>query len=323
MRWKWASAVLALVVLVLAHRALWPPLAVLPSPPGQGERVAFLALGDQGSGDLSQWRVARAMEDVAGRSEGVDFVTLLGDNFYGGPLASVDDAQWDWRFERMYSGRHLAALPFYAVLGNHDYGGDPEIQIQYARQHRGSNRWRMPAHYYMEDFGRAGDRPLLRLVFVDTNLPPAQLAQEVAFIRQAFAPSAVAPVWKVVLGHHPVRSHGRHGDTPQLVATLLPALREAGVDLYLSGHDHNQQLVLQENEPAYVVSGGGGGHTYEFKAPRETLPFAAESLGFVRVGADADRLDIEFFEQDGGSEARFSMARKCAGGASRCLVPEP
>ena len=49
---------------------------------------------------------------------GFGFVVLLGDNFYEDGVASVDDPQWQTKFEDPYAN---IDLPFYAVLGNHDH----------------------------------------------------------------------------------------------------------------------------------------------------------------------------------------------------------
>ena len=44
--------------------------------------------------------------------------------------------------------------------------------------------------------------------------------------------------WKIVVGHHAIRSAGHHGDTQELVKQLLPILQANNVDLYMNGHDH-------------------------------------------------------------------------------------
>lgn len=38
-----------------------------------------------------------------------------------------------------------------------------------------------------------------------------------------------------VAGHFPLRSGGEHGDTPELLADVLPLLQRYQVDAYLSG----------------------------------------------------------------------------------------
>jgi tartrate-resistant acid phosphatase type 5 len=47
--------------------------------------------------------------------------------------------------------------------------------------------------------------------------------------------------WLLVAGHYPVYAQGEHGDTKELMTTLLPLLREFRVDAYLAGHDHISQ----------------------------------------------------------------------------------
>lgn len=57
--------------------------------------------------------------------------------------------QWDW----------------YPVLGNHDYGGNPDAQVAYSKI---SRRWRMPARYYTKTFQIDGGNEVL-VAFIDTN----------------------------------------------------------------------------------------------------------------------------------------------------------
>ena len=54
----------------------------------------MIALGDQGSANMQQWRVGQAMEQVAAREGRLDMVVLLGDNFYGKALTSTHDLSW-------------------------------------------------------------------------------------------------------------------------------------------------------------------------------------------------------------------------------------
>ena len=94
----------------------------IPSDKDTVDKITFVALGDQGSVDYMQWKVARAMEQVAEKEGNLDFVALLGDNFHHKGATTTDSPAGLLKFERVYSGTYLSATPFYAALGNHDHG---------------------------------------------------------------------------------------------------------------------------------------------------------------------------------------------------------
>ncbi|MGH7602257.1 MAG: hypothetical protein ACREOI_38315, partial [bacterium] len=80
-------------------------ISVRPAPPfslppvAAGKRYAyFTAFGDWGTGGSSQRHVAELMNKKAGR-DSLHFILLLGDNFYGSGVTSVDDPQWQTKFE--------------------------------------------------------------------------------------------------------------------------------------------------------------------------------------------------------------------------------
>ncbi len=276
------------------------------------ERVVFLALGDQGAGDWRQWQVARAMERVAQREDKVHFTLLLGDNFYPDGVASTKDPQWLEKFERVYAGPGLRSMPFLAILGNHDYLSNPRAQVARSRvpnPRGGPGRWQMDGFYYVRDFGKAYGRTLLRLVALDTNGDADSRAAQVAMIRQSFGRSDDSPVWKVAAGHHPIRSIGPHGPTKALNDWLLPALKETGTDLYLAGHDHNQQVIQAPDEPLYVISGGGGKKLYELKRWTPWVRFAAKQFGFVKATVERTRLSISVFGENAGLSYAMTLEK--------------
>ncbi|HRF73647.1 MAG TPA: metallophosphoesterase [Accumulibacter sp.] len=214
----------------------------------------------------------------------------------------------------------MAAIPFYAVLGNHDVQGNAEAQIQYSQEQAGSGRWQMPAHFYRSDFGTDDGHPLLRIVFIDTNqLTPESLDRQARFIEQAFAPSGGRPTWRVVVAHHPIRNFGKHGETPQLVSALLPVLQKAHVDLYLTGHDHDQQLIARDGEPYYVISGGGGQGLYRVARDHEGLVFGESQHGFAKIVVDPERMAISFYAEGAELAGQYAVNRICAGLAVGCL----
>src|SRR5690606_16435034 len=79
-----------------------------------GAPVRFLALGDGGRGNSKQYEVAAAMEGVCA-AKGCDFAIYLGDNIYSDGVSSVDDSQFEEKFESPYASLDF---PFYMALGN-------------------------------------------------------------------------------------------------------------------------------------------------------------------------------------------------------------
>ena len=299
-----------------------PPSRYVPLTSLDPASVSMIAVGDQGSGDLQQWRVGRAMERVAANEGRLNMVVFLGDNFYGKPLASTHDLRWQTRFERVYWGDWLSHVPFYAVLGNHDYPMSEKYEIEYGQQHKGSGRWQMPMNFYVKDFGEIDGRPLVRMVFLDTSAPRESLQQQIDFIDQAFQAPGPAPVWRIAASHHPVRNQGRHGEESDLVAMLLPALQRNKVDMLLSGHDHNQQLLLRAGEPAWVISGAGGQRINDLDKVTPDSAFTASRAGFAKLDLNADQLRLAYYNDRGDLETSYHWARDCQWMAKGCLRPE-
>jgi len=300
----------SLLLAGLAYR-LWggvrQPLRPVPVElPGQ-ERISFLAVGRQGYGNPWASEVAAGMERSAAE-EATHFVVLTGDNFYPSGVASVTDAQWQEKFEVLYGGPRLGTLPFYAVLGNHDHQGNAAAQLQYAREQRGSGRFRMDGFSYYRDFGRVGDRILLRMVFLDT-VPMIERwgakRAAVSFLREALVLPG-DPVWRVVVGHSGVRSLTRNPFTSQLLLDdLLGVMQELEVDLVLSGNDRFQQVLDEPGEPLHVSSNGGGRKLETGIAERSTeSAFVAVRPGFARVTVDAASLEVSMFDRQGNATYR-------------------
>ncbi len=309
-----------LVLLILAaigfYRGYGDRLPRIPSSPDEVSHITFYAVGDQGKANEAQKSVARAMESQAAKDGGLDFAVLLGDNFYIADNMTTQSSAWMRAFEEMYTGQYLDAIPFYAVLGNHDYQGSVQAELDYASQHLGSNRWRMPDRHYSEDFGRVNGRPLIQMVFLDTNDDPRK---EAAFLQQAFSRDS-HPLWRIVVGHHPMRTYGKHHQAGEGTNNaLLSAMQAANVDLYIAAHDHNQQLIVRQGEPIHVVSGAGGAKLYDLEPGHPDARFGLSAHGFLRVAVDAKRLSIRFLDTDDRLQAAFYMDRDCTAGVEACL----
>lgn len=272
-------------------------LTKLPTDAGA---VKFIALGDWGRrGFYYQTEVAEQMGVVAG-SVDADFIATTGDNFYPSGVGSVYDAHWRESFEEVYDDAALF-LPWYPTLGNHDYRGSIEAQVAYSEV---SARWKMPAPYYA--FTREiDDTTRAQFVFIDTPLlvperVEAVPAQQAAARRQlAWIDSTLASTnaqWKIVVGHHPLYSAGKHGNDSLLTSMLRPILEGRGVQLYLAGHDHNLQYL--ETEDLDQVVTGGGSRLRKVGANRLAV-FAITRPGFALVSLAAEQILVQFVDHRG------------------------
>ncbi|WP_338647568.1 hypothetical protein [Pseudomonas sp. ML2-2023-3] len=94
------------------------------------------------------------------------------------------------------------------------------------------------------------------------------------------------------------------------------------MDMLLSGHDHNQQLLLRAGEPAWVISGAGGQSLYALKTPEPDSTFATSSAGFAKIDLDANQLRLAYYNDLDGLEVGYLWAIECPWMAKGCLLPD-
>ena len=253
---------------------------------GGAPAVAFFALGDTGYGGALLEANARAMEKEA-EVRPVDFVLLLGDNFYLEGVRSLDDPMWRERFEDAFPGARLQ-VPFHVVLGNHDHRGEPDIQIAYTKT---KTRWHMPAHWYTfaVPIGGGDEAQFFALDTEPMRGAAGDAGEQETWLRAELARSKAR--WKIAFGHHPVLSHGSHGPTLGVADLLAPLFERYGVDLYLSGHDHDLQLIRSRAGWIQLVSGASSS-TRDTRWSDDTL-FAAATPGYAWVGVSRSEMWIE------------------------------
>ena len=88
------------------------------------------------------------------RVENVDFVINTGDNFYESGIQSADARKVTTSWYNVYNHQQLMEIPWYGVLGNHDYKGKPEVQFEINHLEKFSS-WTMPTRSYRQVKGNA------------------------------------------------------------------------------------------------------------------------------------------------------------------------
>ncbi len=237
------------------------------SAPAADKELRFFVVSDFGrNGHHNQKKVAGAMARAA-RAAHPKFILTAGDNFQINGVQSVTDPLWMTTFESIYSTPELL-VDWYPVLGNHDYRGNTQAELDYTQV---SRRWRMLGRYYT--FTKpVGDSDSLRVICLDTTplvtesdrdaedgsgLDSQSAERQLAWLEQTLAESH--ETWKVVIGHHPVFSSGSlHGDNRQLIERLKPLFDRYDVDFYIAGHDHHfEHIKPREGRTDYVIAGTG------------------------------------------------------------------
>ena len=129
--------------------------------------LTFLVVGDWGrQGTYQDKEVADAMGKVAELS-GASFVLSVGDNIYESGLANESDPWFGETFTKIYTHPGLATLPWYTMLGNHEYYGNSSAELA-ASLHAKDARWH-PWRSNVQTFPGRNGSTLLTLATVDTS----------------------------------------------------------------------------------------------------------------------------------------------------------
>ena len=278
----------------------------------------FLIVSDWGwNGYNQQQEVADQMAKTAD-SVDAKFIVSCGDNFQVSGVASTQDPLWMKNFENVYKTNELQ-VDWYPVLGNHDYKGNSQAEIDYSFI---SRRWRMTDRYYT--FAKkVNDSVSARFIFLDTpplvdeywkkpegypDLVKQDTTKELNWLKEVL--SNAREQWILVFGHHPIYSASKkHGNTPELIARIKPLLDQYHAQFYFCGHDHDfQHLREKGGNVEYIVTGTGG----------ETRPASSNDLsifsksepGFSVFSMRSDSASICFVGTKGNVIYKFSRTNK-------------
>ena len=258
------------------------------------QAVRLVALGDFGSGDRHQLAVANALAQ-RNSQEPFDFGISLGDNVYRCGVRNASDPVWNSRWEDLYTP---LGIPFFASLGNHDYGHprvicpgkgvSPDAEVERTEY---SKSWRMPARYYTFIAGPA------RFFAIDTE---GWSAAESAWLRKTLLEMQNEPnvQWRIVYGHHPMYTSGVHLNQRRIGALrreLAGLFKDAKVDLYIAGHDHDMEH-LRADGIEYLICGAGGAKLRRVRHTQLESIFHATTFGFLDLTIDGHTLVARFLD---------------------------
>lgn len=231
----------------------WRALA-LAEPPRSGDEVpiVFAMLADQGSGDSNQQAVASLVS-----SWSPEFIVTAGDNIYGS-YPGMPEEQLDSLFDATHTamyGSVISRQRFYPAVGNHDTDySDTWYRSKFPHLFQGGakNYYRVrPDNGPIEFFVLSSGFRTNGSVFE----PDGNTVGSAQYQWLAAAVASSTATWKVAVIHHAPYTSG---------SAYSPGIGESrwnfeslGIDLVVSGHEHNYERWINRSIP-YIVTGHGG-----------------------------------------------------------------
>ena len=220
-----------------------------------------------------------------------DIYFLLGDNFYPNGVKDISDSQWE-------NIKNINSNPIYSVLGNHDYLGSINAQIN-----ADISNWNMENNYYMKTIKS------IDFFFIDTSLlQPSYSNLNYSIVKSKLDKSPIIAKkemldWlninlnlstnpKVIIGHYPIISYGMYGINHDLILDLLPIIRKHKVKYYISGHDHNLQIVdiISKDFSMKQIISGATSYLYPVLSNKSEKVFY--KYGYIVIDIDLNTVTI-------------------------------
>jgi hypothetical protein len=244
----------------------------------------FAVLGDSGSGQLSQYLVARQI----GRQQ-VDFLLHTGDVVYFDGRDEDYAAKFYLPFKDL-----IARVPIFPVLGNHDLetaNGEPWL-----------DNFVLPGDERMYSFSY-GNAFFVALDSYRANINSARwLEAQLAKTDR---------LWRFAFSHvPPFTNHKNRRNHADAIRLWLPLFEKYKVDVVFSGHDHMYTRFKPHNGVQYIVEGLGG-YSFQKLAPHaENVLFTNNTeYGFGLTEIDGRRLVFKHVTADGRVLDGFSLSK--------------
>ncbi len=209
----------------------------------------------------------------------------------------------------MYTDR-LQQIPWYGVLGNHDWYGNSEAQISFSQK---DSKWVMPDHFYTRQVELQGGAKAA-FIYIDTDLinygyncfsyecflinfskigwsrKANTLESQFSWIESQLV-KYNSYEYVYVLGHHNVVVCQSIGDMPRL-QTLM---EKYNVSAYMFGHHHSLGFTKSKNT-MFVLSGAGGKAA---PACSNAAWVKGNTYGFVSVTMSSKNFSVDFINAAG------------------------
>ncbi|KAJ3014196.1 UNVERIFIED_CONTAM: Tartrate-resistant acid phosphatase type 5 [Siphonaria sp. JEL0065] len=305
--------------------------------------LSVLLIGDWGNQlDLSdEINIATTMNSWAEEHKSTCVISL-GDNFYKGGnysydgLNSPEDAKFHALWSQVFTGATLAKLPWWVVLGNHDWLEieSHRYEIEYTHE-----RWHIPDIFYTKRVKVPGQKNHhASFIFIETDLlqygyyPPNNMSTN--FLQLGWTPEdrtaekqlawldnelhkANKDEFVFVVGHHGGFTCAEEVESSFAIKNMTALVNKYNATAFIHGHHHTLAYYYTNNNSTLQVQSGAGGNIDGACAPVSDAVGAemVNIYGFTHLRVYEDYVHFEFVtEKDSVVFEAFMKRRKPAVG---------
>lgn len=243
----------------------------------------FAVIGDYGSDDNNELAVARMVQ-----SWKPDFILTVGDNNYEIGASETIDKNIG-KYYQNYIGNYMGKYGpgskenrFFPTLGNHDWYSEEKSKPF-------TDYFTLPNNERYYDFVK--ENVHFFAIDSDKNEPDGVRisSKQRCWLEKKLQESKSK--FKVVYFHHPPYSSGDHGSSRY----MRWRFKQNGIDLVISGHDHNYER-LEKDGLTYIVNGSGGKTLRKVKGlSLKTKSYYDKTHGSLLVTVYEDYILGEFY----------------------------
>lgn len=231
-------------------------------------------------------------------------IALLGDNFYPDGIKTFNDRQWK-SFEYVFGD-----IPYHnmcAIMGNHDYYGDPNLQLR-------SNNFNNHEFFFKRSMENVD------LFFLDTVLLfkghckvfdyhiykthkksyMTLKEEQLNWLESELEVSKENGKKIIVFGHYPILTNGFYANEMEpLYNLLIPIFEKYKISAYVSGHEHNIQYIYKDISEDYTfhqfINGCSSQYRkQEFCLINENYMFEDDDFYYLQIREDNNDIFFEF-----------------------------
>lgn len=260
------------------------------APDASATSVKILAFGDTRSGVASMEKVLSRMRSTYAADPAFQTILLhTGDWVYS-------DAETNWTSEWFVSGTTYpnihalqAEVPIDGVRGNHEGSG-----VYFSK-------YFLPS---AASFYRSFDYGPVHIILLDQYTTYTSGSAQYSWLVNEL--STTTKPWKIVMMHEPAWGAGTHANNTTSQTTLQPLFRQYGVDLVLTGHNHNYARAVVDNI-SHVTNGGGGTPLYAVDTTMPNIVKAESTYQYSEIKISGNTMSSTARRSDGTMIETFTV----------------